>query len=265
MAPTVFYQPPRETQTVCTVRLGFLFAPRPVSLFPIFVAVLVPTALNLETGSQNASLNPRIGSAFDTSPSTVTHQSTFPDPYLRHNSLNNNALPEKSQIDLGSPTAPGPTGRGLTWQTLRPIPQYQVRQQALRAQNRDQPQPPPIDRSITRMMDRNGTPMPPLSPPTPNEFNAELTLIPNTVLPKIKQELMIQPDKDLGAMTPEEKVFSSLSSSFVYSPFSLAPDFKPLANKVRDSTSARARYSAATPKSSRSFLDTSHCLVKRLQ
>ena len=98
-----------------------------------------------------------------------------------------------------------------------------------------------------------------------NEVDAELMRIPNTLLPKINQELMIPLDKDLGAMTLEEKVFSSLSSSFVYSPFSLAQDLQPLANKVPDQTSARARYSAATPKSSRSFLDTSHCLVKRLQ
>ncbi|KAF9648648.1 hypothetical protein BDM02DRAFT_2207585 [Thelephora ganbajun] len=42
-------------------------------------------------------------------------------------------------------------------------------------------------------------------PPSMNEINGELMRIPNTLLPKIKQELMIPHDKDLAAMTPEEK------------------------------------------------------------
>ena len=38
------------------VCLGFLFAPRSVSLFPTLVAILVPTTLNMETASQHALL-----------------------------------------------------------------------------------------------------------------------------------------------------------------------------------------------------------------
>ena len=104
-----------------------------------------------------------------------------------------------------------------------------------------------------------------IPPPLLNEVNAELRRIPNTLLPKINQELMIPLDKDLGTMTPEEKVFSSISNSFVYSPFSLAPDLQPLANKIPDPTSAKARCFAATLKSSRSLLDTSHGIGKGSQ
>ena len=45
-----------------------------------------------------------------------------------------------------------------------------------------------------------------LPPPSMNEINSELMRIPNTLLPKIKQESMIPQDKDLGAMTADEKV-----------------------------------------------------------
>ena len=114
----------------------------------------------METGSQNASLNPRINPAFDTSPSTGTHRSTFSDPHLPRNSLDN-TLPGKSQINLEFPTVPDLTGRGLTWRTLRPTSQYQVQQQALRAQNRDQPQPPPNNRLIKGMPRRQAIQMPP--------------------------------------------------------------------------------------------------------
>ena len=46
----------------------------------------------------------------------------------------------------------------------------------------------------------------PPGPPSINDINNELMRIPNTFLPKIKQELMIPHDKDLAAMSPEEKV-----------------------------------------------------------
>jgi len=39
-----------------------------------------------------------------------------------------------------------------------------------------------------------------------NEINTELMRIPNALLPKIKQELMVPQDKDFSTMTPEEKV-----------------------------------------------------------
>ena len=64
---------------------------------------------------------------------TGAHQSTFPGPH------------------------PGPTGRGLTWRTLRPTSQYQVRQQAPRAQNRDQLQPPPRTQDNRGPRRRRGT------------------------------------------------------------------------------------------------------------
>ena len=50
-------------------------------------------------------------------------------------------------------------------------------------------------------------------PSSINEINGELMRIPNTILPKIKQELMIPPDKDLGSMTTEEKVRSLILRS----------------------------------------------------
>ena len=42
-----------------------------------------------------------------------------------------------------------------------------------------------------------------------NEINAELMRIPNTLLPKIKQELMIPVDKDHVSLTADERVFST--------------------------------------------------------
>ena len=49
-----------------------------------------------------------------------------------------------------------------------------------------------------------------------NELNDGLMRIPNTILQKLKQELMIPPDRDHATMTPEEKV-SSRISQFAYS------------------------------------------------
>ena len=48
-----------------------------------------------------------------------------------------------------------------------------------------------------------------------NELNNEIMRIPNTLLPKLKQELMIPQDKDYAALTPEEKV-SFRISQFAY-------------------------------------------------
>ena len=45
-----------------------------------------------------------------------------------------------------------------------------------------------------------------LPPPSMNEINGELMRIPNTLLPRIKQELMIPQDKDFAALTTDEKV-----------------------------------------------------------
>lgn len=45
------------------------------------------------------------------------------------------------------------------------------------------------------------------TPLSMNEINAELMRIPNTLLPKIKQELMIPPEKDFTSMAPDEKAF----------------------------------------------------------
>ena len=77
-------------------------------------------------------------------------------------------LPEKSQIDLEFSTAPDLTGRGFTWKTLRPTSQYRVRQQTLRAQNRDQPQPPPINRLMNGMPPRQAIRIPPNDGGLPN-------------------------------------------------------------------------------------------------
>ena len=56
-----------------------------------------------------------------------------------------------------------------------------------------------------------------LPPPSLNEINAKLMRISDALLTKIKQELMIPRDKDLGVMTPEEKVFSPfLARLFTY-------------------------------------------------
>ena len=43
-----------------------------------------------------------------------------------------------------------------------------------------------------------------------NEIDGELMHIPNTLLPKIKQELGIPQDKDLATMTADEKVCSHI-------------------------------------------------------
>jgi hypothetical protein len=48
------------------------------------------------------------------------------------------------------------------------------------------------------------------APPSINEINSELIRIPNTLLPKIRQELGIPQDKDFTAMTTEEKVCSHI-------------------------------------------------------
>ena len=48
--------------------------------------------------------------------------------------------------------------------------------------------------------------LPPGATPSINEINSELMRMPNTILPKIKQDLSIPQDKELGAMTMEEKV-----------------------------------------------------------
>jgi hypothetical protein len=39
-------------------------------------------------------------------------------------------------------------------------------------------------------------------------MNGELMRIPNTLLPKLKQDLMIPQEKDFGAMSQEDKVYS---------------------------------------------------------
>ena len=52
-------------------------------------------------------------------------------------------------------------------------------------------------------------------PPSINEINSELIRIPNTLLPKIKQDLGISPDKELTTMTNEERVCSYIPW-FVY-------------------------------------------------
>jgi len=44
-------------------------------------------------------------------------------------------------------------------------------------------------------------------PPSMNEINSELIRIPGALLPKLKQDLMLPQDKDLGTMTVEEKVY----------------------------------------------------------
>jgi len=58
--------------------------------------------------------------------------------------------------------------------------------------------------------------LPPGGAPPINEINGELMRIPNTLLPKLKQELMIPQDKDFGNMTPEEKVFSRILRFFCF-------------------------------------------------
>jgi len=47
----------------------------------------------------------------------------------------------------------------------------------------------------------------------PPSINDELMRIPNTLLPKLKQEVMISQDKDFTTMTPEEKVYSRILQS----------------------------------------------------
>ena len=50
--------------------------------------------------------------------------------------------------------------------------------------------------------------LPPGVPQSINEITTELMRIPNSLLPKLKQDLMIQQDKDVSTMTGEEKVDS---------------------------------------------------------
>jgi len=52
--------------------------------------------------------------------------------------------------------------------------------------------------------------LPPGPPSSMNEINGELMRIPNTLLPKLKQELMIPHEKEFNVMTVEEKVDSRI-------------------------------------------------------
>ena len=83
------------------------------------------------------------------------------------------------------------------------------------------------------------------APPSINEINNELIRIPNTILPKIKQELTIPHDKDFTAMTVEEKVrFSRFRRLINYLSISLATHNRTLPWKVSWPDPARTRWPA---------------------
>ena len=74
-----------------------------------------------------------------------------------------------------------------------------------------------------------------------NEITAELMRIPNTLLPKLKQDAMIPLEKELTSMSPEEKVFFfplllvdflMILSSTEFSPY-IVPSIVPCPNKYR--------------------------------
>jgi len=102
-------------------------------------------------------------------------------------------------------------------------------------------------------------------PQSINELHAELIRIPNAVLPKLKQELMIPQDKDVSAMTGEEKVDSCISQSAYLFIIPLAPDCQSLSRKVSCPVPARTRCTPTTAKPCRSFLHTSHGTGERSQ
>lgn len=105
--------------------------------------------------------------------------------------------------------------------------------------------------------------LPPGAAQSMNEINTELMRIPSAHLPRIKQELMIAPDRDLSNMTADEKVRSFLSASLLIHSLSPASDCGPLSSQVPCTSPTRTGGPTAAAEPSWTLLDTSHGACKR--